>query len=70
MELKIKKEYLDYSIGGGKMKVVKLKNLPENKWKEYYDMGFKKFFTVVKKVEPVIETIVEENKDIENDTNK
>lgn len=70
MDLKIKKEFLEWSIGGGKLKTIKLKNLPENKWKEYYDMGFKKFFTVIKKVEPVIEPVIEENKDIENDTDK
>ena len=67
MELKIKKEYLEWAIGGGTLRPIKLKNLPENKYKLYYDMGFKKYFVVVKK-DPVVK--VEENKDIENDTNK
>jgi hypothetical protein len=68
MNLKIKKEYLEYSIGGGKLKTLKLKNIPESQWETYYDMGFKKFFTVLKPV--VVEPIVEENNNIEDDINK
>jgi hypothetical protein len=69
MELKIKKQFLEYSIGGGKLKLVKLKDLPENKWKQYYDMGFKEFFSIVKTkvVEP---EIIEKNNNIEDDFNK
>lgn len=73
MDLKIKKEFLEYSIGGGKLKVVKLKNLPVSKYKTYYDMGFSKFFTVIKKVitfdtgADALAVIQNENKDLDND---
>ena len=44
MELKIKEQYLEYSIGGGKVKQVKLKNLNPHEYTKYYNTGFKEFF--------------------------
>lgn len=52
MELRIKPEYLNASIGGGHLRLIKLKNLPVNKYKKYWDMGFTEYFYIV---EPEIE---------------
>ena len=67
MILRIKKEYLSWSVGGGSFKEVKLSNLPKSKWQELYDLGFKEFFEVETPIE--VETIIEKN-DIEDDTDK
>ena len=47
MMLKIKEEYLEYSIGGGKVKLTKLKNLNQNQYEKYFNMGFKDFFEII-----------------------
>jgi hypothetical protein len=46
MRLTIKEEYLEYSIGGGKMKAIKLRNLPVGLYQKYYDLGYTQFFNV------------------------
>ena len=44
MELKIKEQYLEYSIGGGKVKSTKLKNLNPRHYEKYFNMGYAEFF--------------------------
>ena len=51
MELKIKEQYLEYSIGGGKIKSIKLKNLQPNRYEYFYNNGFSEFFDVIKEEE-------------------
>ena len=48
MKLRIKEEYLTYSIGGGRMPKTKLHDIPEELYQKYYDMGYSEFFEVVK----------------------
>jgi hypothetical protein len=47
MELKIKEQYLEYSIGGGKVKATKLKNLNPNQYERYFNSGYDDFFEVL-----------------------
>lgn len=53
MELKVKEEYLEYSIGGGDMKVTQLKNIIPEHYDYFYNNGFSEFFIVIenKKIE-------------------
>ena len=61
MKLKVKEEYLEYSIGGGRLKKMKLHNIPTELYQKYYDMGFQEFFEVEE----------EKKKSVKNDkTNK
>lgn len=65
MKLSIKKEYLEWSIGGGRLKTFKLKNLPKSEYQKYYDLGFSEFFEVVKKkskFQERLQELEEENK--------
>lgn len=63
MKLKLKEQYLEYSIGGGLMKATKLKNLKESEYIKYYNSGFQSFFEVIEepKKKKVIEKIEEDN---------
>ncbi|MFY8170052.1 MAG: hypothetical protein ACOVK2_02930 [Candidatus Fonsibacter sp.] len=65
MELKVKEEYLEYSIGGGKMKSTKLKNILPEQYEYFYNNGFEEFFNVI--VEDVIEEIIITEDIIEDD---
>jgi hypothetical protein len=47
MNLKVKEQYMEYSIGGGSVKSVKLKNLNPLQYEKYYNMGFKDFFEII-----------------------
>lgn len=62
MELKIKEEYLEYSIGGGKMKSTKLKNMIPEQYEYFYNNGFEKFFNIIEDI------IIEEDFFNEEDT--
>lgn len=48
MELRIKEEYLEWSIGGGRVGKTKLKNIPADTYEKLYREGFKEFFYEVK----------------------
>jgi hypothetical protein len=63
MKLKIKEQYLEWSIGGGRVKNIKLKDIKEKDYPKYYDNGFQSFFEVIEepKKKKVIEKIEEEN---------
>jgi hypothetical protein len=77
MVLKIKEKYLEYSIGGGKVKLIKFKNLPENEYQKYFNSGFKDFFEVVIEEEDMITDEIDEDifleeikiEDLEDDIN-
>lgn len=47
MELRVKEEFLLYSIGGGKVKKIRLDNMPPELYLKYYNLGYKEFFEVV-----------------------
>jgi len=47
MKLRVKEEFLHYSIGGGRMKKIRLDNLPPELYEKYYNLGYKDFFEVV-----------------------
>ena len=70
MKLKIKEEYKEWSIGGGRNRPLKLKNLDPSLWEYYYLNGYSEFFeeVIVEKKETKKE--ISNNKDIENDINK
>lgn len=75
MKLKIKEEYKEYSIGGGRVNTIKLKNMDPSLYEFYYKNGYKEFFEEVntnipKKGKSSLEPIKGENNDIEDDTNK
>ena len=55
--LKVKEEYLEYSIGGGKIKSTKLKNLNPSQYELYYNKGFKYFFEIIEEEELNNDTI-------------
>lgn len=76
MELKIKEEYLEFSIGGGKVKQVKLKNLNPYEYEKYYNLGFRDYFTNLNKIDDKVIVIEEDMlledikiEDIEDDIN-
>lgn len=76
MKLKLRPEFLEYAIGGGKTIKRKLKNIDPSEFEALYNAGYKDFFEVVedkplKKIKEVVEPIIIENKDIDlDDTNK
>ena len=76
MKLKLKPEFLEYAIGGGKLVKRKLKNIHPSEFERLYNLGYKDFFEVsedktLKKVKDVVEPIKIENKDIDlDDTDK
>jgi hypothetical protein len=47
MKLKVKEEFLKYSIGGGKMTKIRLDNMPPELYEKYYNLGYTEFFEVV-----------------------
>lgn len=84
MKLKIKEEYLDYSIGGGLLKTIKLIDIDPLLYEEYYNNGFSEFFEkekkssiiknneVIEELMDIIEDKLEDEKNIkkEDDINK
>lgn len=66
MELKVKEEYLEYSIGGGKMKSTKLKNILPEQYEYFYNNGFSEFFNVIEE-EVIIEEEVNYTKEVEEE---
>ena len=46
MRLRIKPEYIDYSVGGSKMKQRRLQDIPESQYERYYKL-FPGFFEVI-----------------------
>jgi hypothetical protein len=68
MELKIKEKYLEYSIGGGKVKAVKLKNLNPRHYEIYFNMGYSEFFEDLTASNEVIDRlpIIEEDMFLED----
>jgi hypothetical protein len=59
MELRIKEECIDYSIGGGKMKIIRVFDIP----KKDYSMYYKLFPSLFVKVEEKLETEDDKNKE-------
>jgi len=73
MKLKLKKEYLNYSISGGKSKRVYFRDLNPDKYEDYYKSGYADFFDVEKVVKQLQTPINDElkiNIKEEDDTNK
>jgi hypothetical protein len=78
MRLKLKPEYLEFSIGGGKTIKRKLKNIDPSEFEKLYNLGYKEFFEEVdtkpsKKQKEVLEPLKIDNKidfNIEDDTDK
>ena len=60
MKLRIKEEYKEFSIGGGRLKKIKLKNLDPSLYQSLYDNGYSEFFYEEK---PVKKTIIVEKED-------
>jgi len=79
MELKIKEQYLEYSIGGGKVKSTKLKNLNPRHYERYFNSGYADFFEVLTTSNEIVDElpIIEEDmflddtkiEDLEDDIN-
>jgi hypothetical protein len=79
MELKIKEQYLEYSIGGGKVKSTKLKNLNPRQYERYFNSGYADFFEVLTTPNDIIDELptIEEDmflddikiEDLEDDIN-
>ena len=72
MMLKIKEEYLEYSIGGGKVKLTKFKNLNPNQYETYFNSGYSEFFEVIVEEDEIdIDTFLNDIKieDSEDDIN-
>lgn len=74
IKLKLKREYLNHSVGGGKFKKRKFCDVHESEFQKYFNAGFTEFFEVVeekplKKEKPVLKEEIKEN-NIENDSNK
>ena len=57
MEIKIKEQYLEYSIGGGKVKEVKLKNLNPRHYERYFNNGYSEFFEYIKESNEIIDKL-------------
>lgn len=56
MELRVKEEYLEWSIGcGGKSGKTKLKNISADGYQKLYDEGFKEFFYELEPTTPLVE---------------
>ena len=73
MKLKLKKEYLNYSIGANKSKRVYFRDLEPEKYEYYYNSGYADFFDVEKKVKQLETPLNDElkiNIKEEDDTNK
>lgn len=84
MKLKIKDKYLDYSIGGGSLKTIKLIDIDPLLYEKYYNNGFSEFFEkekknltikdnkVIEELMDIIEEKLEDEKNIkkEDDINK
>jgi len=70
MKLKIKDEYKEWSIGGGRNRPLKLTNLDPSLWEYYYLNGYSEFFEEVIVEKKEIKNEISNNKDIENDINK
>ena len=60
MKLRIKEEYKEFSIGGGRMNKVKLANLDPSLYQSLYDSGYSEFFYEEK---PSKKTIIVEKED-------
>lgn len=65
MKLRIKEQYKDWGLGGGKLGKIKLENLHPSLYQKYYDLGWADFFEVVKP-----EKKEEKIKTEDNDTDK
>lgn len=70
MKLKIKDEYKEWSIAASRQRVIKLTNLDPSLYEFYYKNGYSEFFEEVVIKKDIKEVKTQNNKDIENDTNK
>ena len=73
MKLKLKPEYLVYSIGGGRTIKKRLKNVHPSEFEALYNAGYSEFFEVIdEKPKKVVkdEIIEKENNNDIDDTNK
>lgn len=70
MKLRVKEEFLLYSIGGGKMKKMRLDNIPPELYEKYYNLGYKDFFEVVEDKPSKIDKSVLKTKKNDDKNNK
>jgi hypothetical protein len=74
MSWKIKQEFLEYSIGGGSKKIMKLKDFDETQYEKLISEGYGDFFEkeIEKKKSKFQERLQEEidKKELENDQEK
>ncbi len=47
MKLKLKNDYLHYSIGGGNLRNIKLSDISPEDYIKWYNLGYTEFFYVV-----------------------
>jgi hypothetical protein len=70
MKLKLKREYLEHSIGGGKLIKRKFKNIHADEYEYYWNLGYTEYFIVEKEKAKAKEIELIEEKEIEDDTDK
>ena len=69
-KLKLKREYLNWSIGGGKLKKRKFCDIHESEFPMYWNAGFTEFFEVIEEKPIKKEKTPEIEKLEDNDTDK
>lgn len=71
--MELKKEWSEISIGGGRTKTRKIKDMTEAEKENLYDNGFQDFFVEIIESVEIIDDFTEEEikkNDIEDDFNK